>query len=117
MDELRLNTKDLKTDLRLKHLKSNYQVVSATYLLVCFLSLKKTTFETWEKMKLDQFVSITKEKNLSKNSTNAATRKLVPGSFVFAKIKHNLYYKMQLLKQATYIRYVLVKLFFFCKIT
>ena len=31
-------------------------------------------------------------------------------SYVKKKIKHNLYWKMKLLKQATYIRYVLAKL-------
>ena len=128
------------------------KVVSTRFLLVCFLSLKESTFETfesflfslqkffpfsrksnrfqlswrhqmlkhktrnttcwitWSKHSLLMKCHIVNEKITSKNSTNTAITKIVPGPFVFAKIKHNLYWKINFLKQATYIRYILSKL-------
>ena len=53
---------------------------------------------------------ITKEKNLSKIPTKTATWKLVPDSSVFAKNLASIYWKMDFLKQAVYIKYVIAKL-------
>ena len=52
---------------------------------------------------------IWKEKILSKYSTKITNRKLVPGPLCLEKIKHNLYWKTKLWKQATCIRYALAK--------
>ena len=114
--------------------EANLKVGSATFLLVCFLSLKESTWEIRTKFSLQKLFSfsrksnfrildiqmlwrhqmpkhetrntfywitckvntvcwwnltssfhITKEKNLSENSTKIAAWKLVPGPFVFAK--------------------------------
>ena len=43
--------------------------------------------------------------------------KLVPGTFVFARIKHSLFWKKKLLKEATYTRHVLAKLSKFVQIS
>ena len=43
--------------------------------------------------------------------------KLVLDPFVLQRIKHNLYWKMKLLKQATYIVHVLAKLLKFVQIS
>ena len=62
-------------------------------------------------MKFSQFTAILqKKKNYQK-----IPQKLLPGNYFQAIlclqiIKHNLYWKMKLLRQATYIRYVLTKL-------
>ena len=50
-----------------------------------------------------------KKKKSSKNSIKTVTVKLVPGLFL-QRTKHNLYWKMIIFRQATYIRYALPKL-------
>ena len=99
--------------------KSNFRIF---YIYVSWCFIRNTFFWLiWEAnsllTKLGQFMSNTKEKNLSRNFTKNATWKLVPGLLSLQRIKHNLYWKMNLLKQATYIRYVLVKLLKFVKIS
>ena len=62
-------------------------------------------------MKFDQFIwHIKKEKTLLKYFTKTATWKLVLLLLCLQRIKHNPYWKMEFLKQTTYVRYVLVKL-------
>ena len=84
----------------------------------------RSTFywKTWEVnmvcyWNLASFCHITKEESLSKNSTNTATWKLVPGFLCKQRIKHNLYWKLNFLKQGTYNRYLLVKLSKFVQIS
>ena len=63
--------------------------------------------------KLFSFSKKLKKKKLSKVSSKIATCKLVPDPF----FKHNLYWKMKFLKQATSIRYVIAKLSTFVQIS
>ena len=64
-------------------------------------------------MKFGQFISYYKRKILLKIFTKTATQKLL----WLQRIKHNIYWKIKFLKQATYIRYVLAKLSKFVQIS
>ena len=65
-----------------------------------------------------QFMSYHKRKGLiSKISTKTAAWKLVPDPIVFAKNQTPPLLKMKILKQATYIRYVVAKLLRFLQIS
>ena len=57
-------------------------------------------------MKFEQFISYYKRKNFAKKFHNCDLKTI---SLFFQTIKHNLYWKMKLLKQATYTKYVLAK--------
>ena len=61
-------------------------------------------------MKFYHFMSYYRRKDLIKHFAKTATWKLVPGFFVLAKNKHNLYWKLKFLKRANCIRYVIAKL-------
>ena len=70
-------------------------------------------------MKFDQFMSyiLQKKKTYEKN-----LQKLRPGNYFQSflclhRIKHNLYWKIKLLKQPTYVRYALGKLTKFVQIS
>ena len=66
----------------------------------------------------DQCILYYKIKHFVKKSAKAVTRKLVSGPYVrLQRIKHNLYWKMNFLKQATYIRYVIAKVSKFVQIS
>ena len=61
---------------------------------------------------------ITKEKNLSKNSTKTATCNLVPDPFFCLQgIRHNIYWEMKFMKEATYIRHAAAKSLKFVQIS
>ena len=66
-------------------------------------------------MKFGQFVSLKKKKD-SKNFTQTANLKLVPGPFVFAKNLVQPLFEIKFLKQVTYIRYIIEKLSKFAQI-
>ena len=89
--------------------KSNFRISDIQVCWHCQMPkhITRSTFYwlNWEEnfvlMKFDQFMPSYKRNYFSKNFTKTATWKHVPGLFVFARIDHNLYWKIELLKQAT----------------
>ena len=67
-------------------------------------------------MKFDQFVPYYKEKKIIKKLHKIFTLE-TSSRPCLQRIKHNLYWKMKLLKQATSIRYILAKLSNFVQIS
>ena len=68
-------------------------------------------------MKFGQFMSYYKKKKKKRKKKENSTKPQKLRPLCLQRIKHNLYWKMKLLKQATYIRYVLVKLSKFVQIS